>query len=188
MTEELRPPPSTTVSIKPAMSVLVIAAVTLVFFLSLNLVASPRSSSPTTFPVVVGGLQVDSANRSLRGCQLPGNPPTDIVTGLLVPVGTITTQSNHVRGSGAGEFDCTAELTVNASQAEILGFYESELTARAWKLFSRQSSVNAQHSAQFLFQKAGSDTFYWIEGITITSAGSGKVSWTLRLYQGTGLI
>ena len=182
-----KPPLTTTTSIKPAASVLVIAVVLLAFFLVVNIVTSPRTASTTTIPIIVGGLDVDSASQLPNSCELPGNPPSDIRSSLLVPTNTTQTQPAKWKGQGPGGFDCTLNLSNPASDSELLGFYKSQLEARGWKLFSQNSAVGTG-MPQFLFQKAGSDTFYWILGITIVDHSEGRTTYSERLYQGASLI
>jgi len=41
---------------------------------------------------------------------------------------------------------------------------------------------------QLLFQKAGSDTFYWIVGVTVTARHGATSNWTYRIYQNSSAI
>jgi hypothetical protein len=66
-----------------------------------------------------------------------------------------------------------------------LSFYKTQLEARGWSLFSSGASNG---SPQYLFQKAGSDTFYWVIGITVDSSTSTSTSWTFRIYQNSEAI
>jgi hypothetical protein len=184
--EPIKPPLTTTTSILPAMMVLVIAIATLVIFLGINFIANPTvKSTPTTVPIVVGNLATDVASTLLKGCQQPGNPPPDIAAALLVPTGTrATTPTQHPNG-GAGDYDCLRKLATHATSSEILGYYTAQLRARGWSLFSHGSSNG---SPQVLFQKAGSDTFYWIVGITVTARHGAESNWTYRIYQNSSAI
>ena len=178
---EAKPPLTTTTSIVPAMIVLLIATGTLVVFLAINFIASPRvSPTSTTVPIVVGALAIDQHNPVLRGCIQSGSPPSNVTGSLLVPVTTTATGAIVHPNSGAGDYDCGRSLATRAAPGELLGFYSAQLQAQGWSLFSRGSSHAV---AQLLFQKAGNDTFYWIVGITVNAVHGSTSLWTFRIYQ-----
>jgi hypothetical protein len=182
--DSLKPPLTTTTSILPAMAVVGVAAVTLIVFLIINIVASPRVTGPSaSTPIVVGGLGV-SASAVLSGCRQPGTPPSNIAGALLVPVTTRATGATVHANGGAGDYDCLRALATSAPASRLLGFYSSQLQARGWDLFS--TSTNGR--SQLLFQKAGSDTFYWIVGITINRVRGATSYWTYRIYQNSSTI
>ena len=181
MSDASKPPLTTTTSILPAMAVLIIAVVTLVTFLAINFIANPRvTTSSTTVPIVVGALPIDSASTVLHGCAQAGSPPGNIVGSLIVPVRTTPAGATLHPNGGAGDYDCLRQLATTASPGELLGFYSAQLQAQGWSLFSRGSSHAV---AQLLFQKAGSDTFYWIVGVTVTAVHGPSSLWTFRIYQ-----
>ncbi len=179
----LPPPPSNTVSILPALAVLVIAVVTLGIFGLINLI----DTSTTTIgaPVdVVGGLPVDTHPTVFTGWVVDGSPPSNITTGMIVPVGTTYLTGVAVGGGGAGGYDREVRLSINAPRAQLLGFYHAELQADGWNQFS---SGHAQAGgAELLFLKAGSDGWYWEIGVVATSTGPARsptTRFTYRLYQ-----
>jgi len=184
---KVKPPLTTTTSILPAAAVLGIAVLMLAIFMFINLVADPGVSTTTTIPVVVGGLAVDHASNLLANCESPGTPPSNIVGGVMVPVGTRSSGPFQTPNSGAGDFDCYRPLITTSSASALLGFYRTQLEARGWTLFSSGASNG---SPQYLFQKAGSDTFYWIIGVTVDPATSSTTStaWTFRIYQNSEAI
>jgi hypothetical protein len=59
------------------------------------------------------------------------------------------------------------------------------LEARGWSLFSKGASNG---SPQSLFQKAGSDSFYWVVGITVHSSTKSSCRWTFTIYQNSGAV
>ena len=181
------PPLTTTTSIKPAATVLAIAVGTLLLFTSVNLITSPRVATTTTIPVVVGALPVDTTSTALSGCELPGNPPTDITDSLVVPQLTSPVGGPTWKGQGAGGFDCSQKLDTGAAITDVLAFYKAHLVARGWKLFSEGPAAKTGQQ-QLLFQRAGSDSFYWIAGFTVTASADGATNYTMRLYQGPGLV
>lgn len=184
--DSAKPPLTTTTSILPATLVLAVAVVTLLVFLALNFIANPHVvSHVNTTPIVVGSLATEAGHGVLGGCQQAGNPPLDIGTAFLVPVSTRATgPATHPNG-GAGDYDCLRALVTPASPAQLLGYYSAQLAARGWHLFSRGSSSGG---AQLLFQKAGSDTFYWIVGITVGRQAGPETYWTYRIYQNSSAI
>jgi hypothetical protein len=102
----------------------------------------------------------------------------------------MTTRSRgpfQLPNSGAGDFDCYRPLSTTTSASALLGFYKAQLEARGWTLFSSGAKNGAP---QYLFQKAGSDTFYWIIGVTVDSSASSATStnWTFRIYQNSEAI
>ena len=182
-----RPPLTTTTSILPAAAVLGIAVLMLVVFMVINLVFDQGVSTTTTIPVVVGGLNIDNGTALLAGCETPGTPPSDIVPGVIVPAGTRGNGPFRMPNSGAGDFDCWRPLKTTANASALLGFFKTQLEARGWSLFSSGASNGAP---QFLFQKAGNDTFYWIIGVTVDRGASTRAStaWTFRIYQNSEAI
>jgi hypothetical protein len=186
VTDAVKPPLTTTTSILPAMVVLLIAVVTLGGFLLINVIANPHvRTTPTTVPIIVGGLGADPTNQVLAGCHQADSPPANITPALLVPVRTSATTPVSHRNAGAGEYDCERSLRTAASSGAVLGFYSAHLQALGWHLFSRGTSGG---TPQFLFQKAGADTFYWVVGVTVNATGPGTVDWTYRIYQNSAAI
>ena len=167
--------------------VLITAVAMLAVFLVINLVADQGVAPTTTIPVVVGGLAVDHSSTLLENCETPGSPPNNIVSGVMVPVGTQSRGPFDMPNQGAGDFDCYRPLVTRTSASSLLGFFKVQLEARGWSLFSSGASNGAP---QYLFQKSGSDTFYWVIGVTVdTSASSASsTAWTFRIYQNSEAI
>ncbi|MHB1088426.1 MAG: hypothetical protein ACYC19_06655 [Acidimicrobiales bacterium] len=185
MNETPRPPLTTTTSIWPAAAVLGIAVVMLALFMGINLIANQGVATTTTIPVIVGGLSPAANGSLLSSCQQPGNPPSNITTALVVPESTRANGAFTMPNAGAGDFDCYRSFITSAPASEVLAFYASQLETRGWNLFSRGASNGAP---QDLFQKAGSDTFYWVVGITVTSSNAHSSHWTYRIYQNSAAI
>ena len=179
MTDRPRPPLTTTTSIWPAAAVLILGVVMLGVFLIINEVSNQGVSTPTTIPIVVGGLGTEAAHL-LTGCEQPGTPPSNIVPALIVPVGTTSSGSSVLPNDGAGDFDCYRTFVTTVKPSALLGYYSAQLKSRGWNLFSTGASNG---SPQELFQKAGSDTFYWVIGITVNSSSAHSSHWTFRVYQ-----
>ncbi len=180
-----KPPLTTTTSILPAAIIIGIAVVTLATFMIVNLVANPTVTTSTTQPVIVGGLATARSNAPVAGCHQAGSPPGNILGALLVPVHTVSAGPIVHANGGAGDYDCLAYLTSQTTAGSLLGFYRTHLEAQGWSFFS---SGSASGEPQLLFQKAGTDTFYWVVGITVTHASGGTLAWTYRIYQNSSTI
>lgn len=185
MSEAPKPPLTTTTSILPAAIIIGIAVVTLATFMIVNLVANPTVATSTTQPVVVGGLATAASNAPVAGCHQSGNPPGNIVGALIVPVRTRDAAPIVHANGGAGDYDCLATLSSATDAGSLLGFYRTHLEAQGWNLFSNGS---ASGEPQLLFQKAGTDTFYWVVGVTVTHSSVAGVRWTYRIYQNSSAI
>ena len=152
----------------------------LAVFIGINAAFDQGTSSAPSTVVVVGGLNIDHGAKLFTGCYAAGEPPANIGSAFLVPVGTRpTAQIDHHSGSS---YDCSRNLTGAHRQGEILGFYRDQLNARGWTLFSKGTAPRTGQT-QYLFSKAGSDTFFWVVGITIRAHGSSSTSWTVYLQQ-----
>jgi hypothetical protein len=181
MSDEPRAPLTTTTSIWPAAGVLIFAVVVLAVFMVINLLSDQGvSTTPTTIPVVVGGLPVAHSSKVLDYCTNASEIPSNINDVFIVPQGTTSLAGGNVPNLGAGDFDCYQPLVTTANSASLLNFYKTQLEARGWGLFSTGASNG---SPQSLFQKAGNDGFYWVVGITVTKSTSDLSHWTFRIYQ-----
>ena len=182
MSEDVKPPLTTTTSLWPAASVIIIAVAMLAVFLVLNAATNKSvSTATTTIPIIVGGLATDETSTLLNNCTQYGTMPTNIIPALIVPVGTTSAGDNRIPNAGAGDYDCLKPLTTNANYKEVLSFYKAHLAALGWNLFS---SGSTNGSPQYLFQKSGLDSFYWIVGITVTSpTAQTNTNWKFRIYQ-----
>ncbi len=187
MSEDLRPPLTTTTSLWPAAAVLGLAVLVLGSFMLVNVIASPRvQTTSTTLPVVVGGLGLATASPARALCTATDAVPANVASGIVAPLHTTVAHGGHIVNQGAGDFDCVEPFTTtNATAGALLNFFDGQLSVRGWNLFSKGSSTGTPQS---LFQKAGSDGFYWIIGITVTAARHDSTSWTFRLYQNSETI
>jgi len=179
-----KPPLTTTTSIWPAATVLVLGVLMLAVFLLINAVSDQGVTTPTTIAVVVGGLSTEQSHL-LAGCEQPGTPPSNVVPALIVPTTTTATDSTSLPNQGAGDFDCARSFVSDVKPGELLGYYRAQLKAKGWNLFSQGASNGAP---QDLFQKAGNDTFYWVIGITVTSSTVTSTHWTYQIYQNSETI
>lgn len=172
---------TTTTSILPAAAVLGLAALMLLVFLVINLISDQGvSSTPSTIPIVVGGLTKSPSAEVLNYCRNSPEIPSNISDAFVVPEGTAAHKGANIPNAGAGDFDCYEPVVTPATSGSLLGFYNSQLEARGWSLFSHGASDG---SPQELFQKAGNDGFYWVVGITVTTTTKNSTYWTFRIYQ-----
>jgi hypothetical protein len=172
----------------PAFAILGIAAVMLVVFLVINLVADQGVvKETTTIPVVVGGLQRDVVvSAAMKYCLQSEEVPSNISDAFVFPTSTTVRAGANTPNSGAGDFDCYEPFTTgHTNAASLLKFYDAQLGARGWSLFSKGASNG---DPQSLFQKAGNDGFYWVLGVTVTSSNADAVKWTYRIYQNSETI
>jgi hypothetical protein len=170
------PPPARTVSILPAAAILGLAIVTLVVFGLMNMIGS-QSTTPTTTPTILGGWPRGHTTAFVPWLR-SGAMPSDVASALLVPRGTRLLGTVE---TGGGQFDREDRFVAAVPRARVLGFYRSHLTALLWSVIS--TSASAGGSAQLLFQKAGTDGFYWEAGITATTTTSGSTAYTFRVFQ-----
>jgi hypothetical protein len=188
VSEESKPPLTTTTSLLPAAAILGLAVIMLAVFLIINLVADQGvTKETTTIPVVVGGLQRDTTpTLAEKYCLQTEEVPSNIADAFVVPVGTKPKSGASTPNSGAGDFDCYEPMaTTGTNSSSLINFFNAQLEARGWNLFSRGASNG---DPQSLFQKAGNDGFYWVVGVTVTKSSAKHVDWTYRIYQNSETI
>ena len=198
------PPPRSGPGIRPAMLVIALGALILVLFAVTALVTGggsragngpPPSASPTK--VKGSSLLAVPAGHLLAGIESPGSPPTNIVRAVYVPAGSILVASGD-GAPGGGQYDEQVVLSVDASQAAVIGFFRAELPARAWGVFSTGPAVNRPGTIEVLGKQAGDDGWYWEIGALVApttfgppgtastagaSGATGTTRFTIRLYQ-----
>jgi hypothetical protein len=179
-----KPPLTTTTSLWPAAAVLGIAAVTLISFLIINLISDQgvTKGTTTTIPVVVGGLQRDAhPGAALQYCLQSEEVPSNIDDAFVVPTHTVPRSGANTPDLGAGDFDCKQPMaTSNATATSLINFFNAQLGAGGWSLYSKGAPNG---DPQSLYQKAGTDGFYWEVGVTITKSSATSVDWTFQIYQ-----
>lgn len=183
-----KPPVTTTTSLWPAGAILGLAVVMLGVFLLVDFVTSKGVvPTPTTVPVVVGGLALDAhPTAALKYCLQSEEVPSNVDSAFVVPVNTVPRSGAETPDLGAGEFDCYEPMaTAHATSSAIISFFDAQLEARGWSLFSKGASNG---DPQSLFQKAGSDGFYWEIGVTVTKSTASEVDWTFEIYQNSDTI
>lgn len=189
MSDEPKAPLTTTTSIWPAASIVILAVLILISFLVVNLMATQGVTKNYTgkVPIVVGGLQQDlTPSPALTYCQQSEEVPANIADAFVLPKNTSPRPGANTPDLGAGEFDCFEPMaTAPASAGALLKFFNTQLEARGWSFFSKGASNG---DPQSLFQKAGSDGFYWDVGVTVNKTTSSGVNWTFTIYQNSETI
>jgi hypothetical protein len=183
-----KPPVTTTTSIWPAAAILGLAVIMLGVFLLVDFITSKGVvPPPTTIPVVVGGLARDTTpTPALKYCLQSEEVPSNIDSAFVVPENTVPRSGANTPDLGAGEYDCIEPMsTTNATSGQIIAFFNAQLEARGWSLFSKGASNGKPQS---LFRKAGSDGFYWELGITVNSSTASHVNWTFEIYQNSDTV
>src|ERR1700692_4498056 len=103
MSDQPRAPLTTTTSIWPAAGVLIFAVVMVAIFMIVNLITDQGvTSTPTTLPVVVGGLAASPSAAALRYCSKASEIPSNVSDVFIVPVGTTSTAAGSTPNAGAG--------------------------------------------------------------------------------------
>ena len=175
-------PPNRRTSILPAAVVLGLAVLMLVLFGLMNMIGS-TSTTPTTTPVILGGLRADptAAARIFAGWAAGGVPPANVTAGLVAPEGARRVAVVRTGGGGpdSANYDLENRIVVDAPRARLLGFYRTTLEGKGWKLFSKSGNGP---NATLLFQRAGTDGFYCEVGVTAAGTGAGT-TYTFRLLQ-----
>ena len=191
--EPLRPPTPGGFSIKPAMVVLGLAILIVAAFVTLGILSSrtPAPVKATGAPSAVPGstLRGEPAAAALRPIVGSGEPPSNIVNAVLVPVGSV--RVSHVNNAaGAGQFDAQVTLRSTDSQGALLGFFAATMHQEGWQVFDKGPAANDPGALEVLGKLAGTDGYYWEMGATIapTTFGhgappAGATQFTVRLLQ-----
>ena len=130
--EPLRPPTPGGISMRPAMIVLGLAVLILVVFVAIGILSShsPAPVARSTGPAAVPGVTVpaESAADQLSPIVEAGEPPTNILDAVFVPVGSV--RLSHRDNSGqAAQFDSQVSFRSDDSQGALLAFFAAEMKA-----------------------------------------------------------
>jgi hypothetical protein len=158
----------------------------------------PTSNASSRPRAVRGSSLMEVPGRRLLGSILqPGTPPANIVSAVTVPQGAVRVSTQNNSGA-ALQYDEQVVLSVRASQADVLAFYDTELPANKWGVFSAGPAYNDPQAEELLARQAGDDGWYWEIGVVVspstfgTGAGAAKggvagstdtTSVTIRLFQ-----
>lgn len=191
--EPLRPPTPGGFSIKPAMIVLGLAVLILAAFVTLGIVSShsPAPVKTSGPPSAVAGspLRSEPAADALKPIVGSGDPPSNIINAVTVPVGSIRI-SHQNNAAGAGQFDAQVTLRSTDSQGALLAFFAATLHQEGWQVFDKGPAANNPGALEVLGKLAGTDGYYWEIGATIQptkfgngAPAAGETDFTIRLLQ-----
>ena len=191
--EPLRPPPPGGFSIRPAMIVLGLGVLILAIFVTLGIVSTqtPAPVKTSGAPSAVPGspLKAEPAAEALRPIVGSGEPPTNIINAVTVPVGSVRI-SHQNNAEGAGQYDAQVTMRSSDSQGSLLTFFAAAMHEQGWQVFDKGAAANNPGALEVLGKLAGTDGYYWEMGATIepTTFGhgappSGETSFTVRLLQ-----
>jgi hypothetical protein len=183
-TEERRvptPPRARNTSILPAAAILILAVVMLGAFGVVDVLLG-ASTTPTTLPTIIGGLRGGTSS-VFKGDVIDGVPPANISSAFIAPDGTKYVATINTGGGGPLDYDLELQLSVDASRAKVLGFYNSDFDALGWNLFSSSGSASSTGTATLEYSKGGDDGSYWELGITATATSPRTTTFTYRIFQ-----
>ena len=164
------------------------AVIMLAIVILINMSGNPPASTSGNLPKASGdsGLVV-STTSPFAPFVYSGEPVPDILNAVVIPAGAVQIALPHVGGE-ATSFDRSIVYRSTASEQAIYSFFSDEMKANGWKIFSTGSPAGGQKGVEILAQKAGSDGWYWEQGVVINptsfgAANSQSTRFTLRLYQ-----
>lgn len=183
----LPPPGIAPTSLKWALVVPLVAVVMLVIVVLINVADAPGPPPATVIPKVgsLGGLTVSPVNPFVPQVTA-GEPVPDILNSVVIP-SPATSLGSVPTGGSATSFDAAFRYTSPASQGSLYSFFSVEMKAHGWKIFSVGKPVSSK-GIEILAQKAGSDGWYWEQGVVIqptvfSSTGTQSTTFKVRLYQ-----
>jgi hypothetical protein len=130
-----------------------------------------------------------SAAHLLSPIVQSGEPPTNILNAVSVPVGSV--RLSHRDNSGqAAQFDSQVVFRSDDTQGALLAFFAADMKLQGWQVFDRGPAANNPSALEVLGKLAGSDGYYWEMGAVILpttfSAGGpahGQTHYSVRLFQ-----
>ncbi len=188
-----RPPTPGGFSMRPAMVVLGLAVLILAVFITIGIVfsQSPARVRSSSAPDRVAGtsLQAVPATHALAPIVGSGEPPSNIVNAVFVPVGSVRIGHQN-NAAESGQYDSQVELRSTDSQGALLGFFAADMHQQGWQVFDQGPAANDPGALEVLGKLAGDDGYYWEMGATIKQTGFGNgappAGWTVftvRLLQ-----
>lgn len=191
--EPLRPPTPGGISMRPAMVVLSLAVLILAVFVTIGVVSSQsptpvrQGGGPTAVPGVT--LQAEPAAAALAPIVSTGEPPTNILNAVSLPVGSVRV-SHHNNAAEFGQYDSQVVFRSDDSQAALLSFFDADMRLQGWHVFDRGPAANHPGSLEVLGKLAGTDGYYWEMGAVISPTlfrpggpPQGQTDFTVRLLQ-----
>jgi hypothetical protein len=184
----LRPPTPGGFSIRPAMVVLGLAVLIVGVFVTLGIL-SAHSPAPVKTAGTPSTFRAEPAAVALRPIVSSGEPPSNIINAVTVPVGSVRI-SHQNNAAGAGQFDAEVTLRSTASQGALLAFFAAAMHQQGWQVFDKGAAANNPGALEVLGKLAGTDGYYWEMGVTIPpttfghgASATGETDFTVRLLQ-----
>jgi hypothetical protein len=178
---------------KAAMIVPGIGLLILILFIGAGFLTSNPVQKTTisthAFSVPGSPLRAMPAVRTLKVITTSGQPPSNIINSVSIPVGArrVSFENNSDADQG---YSAQVTLQANDSQAALENFYAKVLKNQGWQILSTGAAPNLAGGLEALGKKAGSDGFYWDIGAVIspTSFGAGtpaagRTSFSLEIFQ-----
>lgn len=189
----LRPPTPGGFSLRPAMVVLGLGVLILAVFVTLGILSThspaPLKTSGAPTRVLGSPLRAQPASDALRPIIGSGEPPSNIVNAVSVPVGSLRI-SHQNNAAGAGQFDAQVTLRSRYSQGALLTYFAAAMHQAGWQVFDKGPAANDPGALEVLGKLAGTDGYFWEMGATIRpttfghgAAPSGATNFTIRLLQ-----
>jgi hypothetical protein len=181
------------ISMRPAMVVLGLAVLILFVFVTIGIVTtqSPQRVKTSSAPSAVTGtpLHATVAAGLLSPIIVAGEPPTNVLNAVSVPVGSVRTAHQN-NAAGSGQYDAQVSFRSDNSQAALLSFFAADMKEQGWQIFDKGAAANDPGALEVLGKLAGTDGYYWQMGAIIapTTFGQGApaagwTTFTVRLFQ-----
>lgn len=179
-------------SLRPALVVVAIATGLLLLF-GIGAILSGSTSPPPAKRLHVRGtsLAAEAAGPALAKIEEPGTPPSDVLGSLVVPKGSQEVAATP--WNGETQFSGQVTFSLATSQAAVVDFFEAELKARGWTIFSTGAAPHDKRASEVLAQRESDDGWYWEAGVvatpttfatSTTGSGSGDTTrFTLDLFE-----
>jgi hypothetical protein len=154
----------------PALVVLALAIVISGAGAIFALVGSNGPPASAVHPgVAVGrtGLSIASARRDFGSVTSGGQPPSDVLSAIVVPAGSRLTNAARV-GGGVELYDSQVLIRVDAQPSRVVRFYDDELRALGW--IDESTSTTASNGTELIAEHASADGFYWELGVVVNRA------------------
>jgi hypothetical protein len=181
------------ISMRPAMVVLGLAVLILAVFVTIGILTtqSPQPVKTSSAPSAVGGtpLHATVAAGLLSPIIISGEPPTNILNAVSVPVGSVRLAHQN-NAAGSGQYDAQVSFRSADSQAALLTFFAADMREQGWQIFDKGAAANDPGALEVLGKLAGTDGYYWQMGAIISPTTFGKgapptgwTNFTIRLFQ-----
>jgi hypothetical protein len=155
-------------SLGPALIVVGIALVIVVFGAALALIGTASAHAPVTqVGSKVPGVAVEAvpASSYLSHIESSGEPPPDIVKQLTIPVASKYVSSAS-ESAALSQFASSITFSSPDPSKQVAAFYSAELPIGHWSL---QFNGKAGGNLELIAQKNGSDGYQWRVAVVIST-------------------